>query len=74
MANRTAAGEPGRANTAFLPVTVSLAAAGLVLGYVALFGVVRQPDEGTPKTASQSLALQVAAWLAPVALVAFLGL
>jgi hypothetical protein len=34
--------------SAFLPVAMSVAALALVLGYVAIFGVVHQPDEGTP--------------------------
>jgi hypothetical protein len=34
--------------SAFLPVAMSMAAIALVLGYVAIFGVIRQPDEGTP--------------------------
>lgn len=33
--------------TAFLPVAMSFAALVLVLGHVALFGAVREPDEGT---------------------------
>lgn len=32
--------------SAFLPVAMSLAALALVLGYIAMFGVVREPDEG----------------------------
>lgn len=32
--------------SAFLPLAMSLAALSLVLGYVAAFGNVRQPDEG----------------------------
>ena len=31
---------------AFLPVAMSLAALGLVLGHIALFGTARQADEG----------------------------
>ncbi len=34
--------------SAFLPVAMSLAALGLVLGHVAMFGVVYETDEGTP--------------------------
>lgn len=32
--------------SAFLPVVMSLVAFALVLGYIAMFGVVREPDEG----------------------------
>lgn len=34
--------------SAFLPVAMSLAALGIVLGHVAMFGVVHETDEGTP--------------------------
>jgi hypothetical protein len=34
--------------SAFLPVGMSLAALALVLGYVGLFGVPHEADEGTP--------------------------
>ena len=33
--------------SAFLPVAMSFAALATVLGHVAMFGVVREPDEGT---------------------------
>ena len=33
--------------SAFGPVAMSLAALATVLGYIAAFGVVREPDEGT---------------------------
>lgn len=33
--------------SAFLPVAMSLVALGLVLAHVAMFGVVRETDEGT---------------------------
>ncbi len=33
--------------SAFLPVTMSLAALATVLGHVAMFGVAREADEGT---------------------------
>ncbi len=36
-----------RRPTAFLPPVMSLAALALVLGHLALFGVVREADEGT---------------------------
>ena len=36
-----------RQPSAFLPVAMSLVAFALVLGYVALFGVVHETDEGT---------------------------
>ncbi len=36
-----------RQPSAFLPVAMSLVALALVLGYVALFGVVHEADEGT---------------------------
>ncbi len=36
-----------RQPSAFLPVAMSLVALALVLGYVALFGVVHETDEGT---------------------------
>jgi hypothetical protein len=32
----------------FLPLAMSLAAIALILGHVAVFGLVHQPDEGTP--------------------------
>ncbi len=35
-----------RRPSAFLPVAMSLTALSIVLGYVAIFGAVRQPDEG----------------------------
>jgi hypothetical protein len=38
---------PFREPSAFLPVAMSLIALALVLGHVALFGVVHQADEGT---------------------------
>ena len=46
-------GPPGvwtviREPSAFLPLTMSLAALALVLGHVARFGGVREADEGTP--------------------------
>ena len=34
--------------SAIAPVAMSLAALGLVLGHVALFGITREADEGTP--------------------------
>ena len=33
--------------SAFLPIAMSLAALALVLGHVAIFGIVREADEGT---------------------------
>jgi hypothetical protein len=36
-----------RQPSAFLPVAMSLVALALVLGYIALFGVVHEADEGT---------------------------
>ena len=33
--------------TAFLPITMSLLAVAVVLTHIALFGIARQPDEGT---------------------------
>ena len=33
--------------TAFLPLTMSLVALGIVLGHVAIYGVVHEADEGT---------------------------
>lgn len=33
--------------SALIPVAMSIAALGLVLGHIALFGTARQPDEGT---------------------------
>jgi len=33
--------------SAFLPIAMSVAALALVLGHVAIFGVVREADEGT---------------------------
>ncbi len=38
---------PLRQPSAFLPVAMSLVALALVLGHVALFGVVHEADEGT---------------------------
>jgi hypothetical protein len=38
---------PFRQPSAFLPVAMSLIALALVLGHVALFGVVHEADEGT---------------------------
>jgi hypothetical protein len=37
-----------RTPSAFLPLLMSIAALGLVLGHFALYGIVYQPDEGTP--------------------------
>ena len=34
--------------SAFLPILISLTALAMVLGYVGLYGVTRQPDEGAP--------------------------
>jgi hypothetical protein len=34
--------------SAFLPIAMSLAALALVLGHIAIFGVVHETDEGTP--------------------------
>jgi hypothetical protein len=34
--------------SAWIPIALSFAALIFVVGYIALFGVVRQPDEGTP--------------------------
>jgi FtsH-binding integral membrane protein len=44
MTNMTS---PIRQPSAFLPVAMSLVALALVLGHVALFGVVHETDEGT---------------------------
>lgn len=33
--------------TALIPLAMSIAALSLVLGHIAIFGVARQPDEGT---------------------------
>jgi len=33
---------------AFLPLIMSLAALAMVIGHAAMYGVVREPDEGTP--------------------------
>lgn len=38
-----------------LPVIMSLSALAMVLGHVALFGVVHEPDEGTPAHVFQLL-------------------
>ncbi len=43
----TTMNSPIRQPSAFLPVTMSLVALALVLGHVALFGVVHEADEGT---------------------------
>ena len=34
--------------SAWIPLAMSLAALALILGYVAIFGIVQQEDEGTP--------------------------
>lgn len=34
--------------SALLPILMSLAALGLVLGHVAIYGIVHEEDEGTP--------------------------
>lgn len=34
--------------SAFVPLLMSLVACAIVLGHVAIFGVVHEPDEGTP--------------------------
>ena len=34
--------------SALVPLLMSFVALGIVLGYVAVFGVVHEPDEGTP--------------------------
>ena len=34
--------------SAFLPILMSLAGLGLVLGHVAIYGIVHETDEGTP--------------------------
>ncbi len=39
---------PMKQPSALLPIAKSIAALGLALGYVAVFGVVHEPDEGTP--------------------------
>jgi hypothetical protein len=41
--------------SALLPVAMSLAALATVLGHVAIFGVVREADEGTPAHVFQLL-------------------
>ena len=33
--------------SALIPLAMSVAALGLVLGHIAMFGIARQPDEGT---------------------------
>ena len=53
--------------SAWMPIVMSLAALGLVLGYVALFGNVRQEDEGTAAHLYQLLMagqLPIVAWFA----------
>jgi len=37
-----------RQPSAFLPLAMSLAALGMVLGHFAIFGIVHEADEGTP--------------------------
>jgi hypothetical protein len=37
-----------REPSAWIPLAMSLAALALILGYVAIFGIVHQTDEGTP--------------------------
>jgi hypothetical protein len=37
-----------RAPSAWVPLAMSLTALALVLGHVAMFGIVHNPDEGTP--------------------------
>jgi hypothetical protein len=41
--------------SAFLPILISLAALVMVFGYVGLYGVTRQPDEGAPARIFQLL-------------------
>ncbi len=48
-------GSPMRHPSAWLPVCMSLAALALVLGHVAMFGVVHEVDEGTPAHVFQLL-------------------
>ena len=51
---------PIRTPSALLPIVMSLAATGLVLGHVAIYGIVHEADEGTPAHIYQLLmALQV---------------
>jgi len=54
--------------SAWLPIVLSLAALALVLGHVAMYGVVREADEGTPAHLFQLL------MVAQVPLVAFFAL
>ena len=44
MMNASLAKQP----SGFLPIAMSLAALALVLGHIAIFGVVHEADEGTP--------------------------
>src|SRR5438128_12375303 len=54
--------------SAFLPVAMSLAALATVLGHVAMFGVVREADEGTAAHIFQLL------MIAQVPIVAFFAI
>lgn len=54
--------------SAILPVAMSLAALATVLGHVAIFGVVREVDEGTPAHIFQLL------MIAQVPVVAFFAI
>ena len=44
-----------RQPSAFLPLAMSLAALGMVLGHFAIFGIVHEADEGTPAHIFQML-------------------
>jgi hypothetical protein len=57
-----------RQPSAFLPIAMSFTAAALVLGHVAMFGVVREADEGTAAHVFQLLLA------AEVPIVAFFGI
>ena len=43
--------------SAWIPLAMSLFALAFILGYVAIFGIVRQPDEGTPARIFQLIML-----------------
>ena len=59
---------PMKQPSALLPVAMSLAGLALVLGHVAVFGIVHQADEGTPAHLFQLL------MVAQVPIVAFFAI
>jgi hypothetical protein len=59
--------DPIRSPSALVPIAMSLAALGLVLGHAAIYGVTRETDEGTAAHVFQLLMagqLPIVAWFA----------